>query len=65
MKYVSYKCTDELYGIWRVTIDGSILGDSRGYDRKKCRDEAIKMVADEERWSKRDGRPCEMVFIEV
>jgi hypothetical protein len=45
---------------WRVAYDGRVLGDSRGFDKNGALREARQIVADEQRWAARDGRPVEL-----
>jgi hypothetical protein len=47
-------------GTWRVAFNGSIMGDSRGYPRERCVEEARGWVQREAGWAARDGRPTMM-----
>jgi hypothetical protein len=42
---VGIKQTSRDYDVWRLTFDGTILGDSRGYRRDQAICEARKQVA--------------------
>ena len=54
--------TETSPGVWRVTFDGCVLGDSRGYDHATARREAIRMVEQEQAWALRDGRFATLVW---
>ena len=45
---------------WRLTFDGSILGDSRGFSKDGAWREAQQTVTSEQRWANRDNRPIEL-----
>jgi hypothetical protein len=42
---VSIRKTHPVYDVWRITYDGKLLGDSRGYSRPEALSEACKIVA--------------------
>jgi hypothetical protein len=58
---ISYK--EDSPGIWRITVNGRILGDSRGYNSKaEARAAALKQVNYEHSIATRQNRQAYTVF---
>ncbi len=49
-------------GVWFLTFDGRILGDSRGYDREGVRKAAYELVDHAKAQAERDGTASHLVL---
>lgn len=49
-------------GAYRVTYDGVVKGDSRGYSRAAARAEAVRIVNDAKARAERDGTPSTHIY---
>ena len=47
---------------WRISFDGMVPGDSRGYDEQGAWNAALKLVSEEAFHAEREGREPELVL---